>query len=29
MIYKKQLSLIHHHKLFLEFVKNYKLSSSV
>jgi DNA-binding transcriptional LysR family regulator len=29
MIYKKQLSLMHHHKLFLEFVKNYKLSSSV
>jgi DNA-binding transcriptional LysR family regulator len=29
LIYKKQLSLMHHHKLFLEFVKNYKLGSSV
>jgi DNA-binding transcriptional LysR family regulator len=29
LIYKKQLSLMHHHKLFLEFVINYKLSSSV
>jgi len=26
LIYKKQLSLMHHHKLFLTFVKNYKLS---
>jgi len=29
LIYKKQFSLMHYHKLFLEFVKNYKLSSSV
>ena len=28
LIYKKQLSLMHHHKLFLKFVKNYKLSAS-
>jgi len=29
LIYKKQLSLMHHHKLFLEFVKNYKPSISM
>ncbi len=29
LIYKRQLSLMHHHKLFLKFVKNYRLSSSV
>jgi len=29
LIYKKQLSLMHHHKLFLEFVKNYKLNTSM
>lgn len=29
LIYKKHLSLMHHHKLFLEFVKNYKLSTSM
>ena len=28
LIYKKQLSLMHHHKLFVEFVKSYKLSTS-
>jgi len=29
LIYKKQLSLMHHHKLFLEFVKSYILSTSM
>jgi len=29
LIYKKQFSLMPYHKLFLKFVKNYKLSSSV
>ena len=29
LIYKKQFTLLHYHKLFLKFVKNYKLSSSV
>ncbi len=29
LIYKKQISLMHYHKLFLEFVKNYKVSPSV
>jgi len=29
LIYKRQLSLMHHHKLFLEFVKNYRLSNSI
>ena len=28
LIYKKQLSLMHHHKLFVKFVKSYKLSTS-
>lgn len=28
LIYKRQFNLMHHHKLFLEFVKNYKPSSS-
>jgi DNA-binding transcriptional LysR family regulator len=29
LIYKKQFTLLHYHKLFLKFVKNYKLSFSV
>jgi len=29
LIYKTQLSLMHHHKLFVEFVKSYKLSTSM
>jgi len=29
LIYKKQFTLLHYHKLFLKFAKNYKLSSSL